>query len=355
MGSSVAGSRTAGAERLRERAPALAAAATVRLAGDDPGTAAALATVSAELGRDLGVFHLQHLATALEHDAPVLLRAYLSWVHQLLRARGLEPAQVTGHLEQLVAVLEEGLGPQLGGRARGLVDRTLLALAEGVAEDGSELDAGSPHAALATRLLELLLAGDRAGATGLVLRALDDGIAIEALEVDVLAPCLREVGRRWQRDEIPVAAEHLATATLQLVMAQLYPHLLGAPRGQRRAVVAAVGGELHEVGARMVADLLELHGWTVRFLGASTPVEDIVRLVAAEDPDLLAVSATLAIHVEQVHRVIEAVRRVRPVPVLVGGRPFQQDGQLWRRIGADGTAGDAREAVAVAQRLVADG
>jgi methanogenic corrinoid protein MtbC1 len=48
-------------------------------------------------------------------------------------------------------------------------------------------------------------------------------------------------------------------------------------------------------------------------------------------------------------RASEACRRVR---ILVGGYPFNVDHDLWRRIGADGSAHDARGAVALANHLV---
>ena len=41
-----------------------------------------------------------------------------------------------------------------------------------------------------------------------------------------------------------------------------------------------------------------------------------------------------------------------PVKVLVGGRPFNVDPDLWNKVGADGYAPDARAAVALAEELV---
>lgn len=46
-------------------------------------------------------------------------------------------------------------------------------------------------------------------------------------------------------------------------------------------------------------------------------------------------------------------RFVTGVKVLVGGYPFNVDLDLWRRIGADGCARDAAEAIELAKRLAA--
>ncbi|MFP4312271.1 MAG: B12-binding domain-containing protein, partial [Nitriliruptoraceae bacterium] len=194
---------------------------------------------------------------------------------------------------------------------------------------------------------------DRAGAVRLVTQAVAGGMPLEDLYLDVLAPTLREVGRRWQVGEISIAQEHLATATTQLAIAQLYPQLFMSPRNGRSIVVASVGGDLHEVGARMLADLFELRGWESTFLGANTPVEELVALVVDTAPDVLAISATLPTHVEQVRASITALRDAgSDTIVLVGGRPFLQVTDLWRQVGADGTAPDARSAVEEATRLL---
>ena len=67
---------------------------------------------------------------------------------------------------------------------------------------------------------------------------------------------LREVGRLWQMNRLSVAQEHYVTAATQLIMSQLYPLVFRTARRDRRIVAACVGGELHELGVRMVADRL---------------------------------------------------------------------------------------------------
>jgi methanogenic corrinoid protein MtbC1 len=71
--------------------------------------------------------------------------------------------------------------------------------------------------------------------------------------------------------------------------------------------------------------------------------------------DLLAVGATLSLHLRNVARFVELVRADREfdrVPILVGGAPFRVVPDLCRAIGADGMAASAAEAVALGARLV---
>jgi MerR family transcriptional regulator, light-induced transcriptional regulator len=85
----------------------------------------------------------------------------------------------------------------------------------------------------------------------------------------------------WQAGRITVAHEHYFTAATQFIMSEFYPlihkHIV---KNGRAAAAACVAGELHEIGLRMSADLLEWEGWQTFYLGANTPplsISDMIR------------------------------------------------------------------------------
>lgn len=203
-----------------------------------------------------------------------------------------------------------------------------------------------------TRYLEAILAGSRREAFGVVELARTEGLGIRALYVEVFQPAMREVGRMWQENRITVADEHLATAITQASMARLYEELFRAsPEPGPLLVAACADQERHELGLRMICDVLEMEGWDTVFLGASVPVEDLVRMVQARRPQVVALSASIMPHVARVREAIQAIRDARteePPLIAVGGRAFIEDPTLATRLGADLTAKDAVEA---AERL----
>jgi MerR family transcriptional regulator, light-induced transcriptional regulator len=175
---------------------------------------------------------------------------------------------------------------------------------------------------------------------------------MEDVYLHVFEPVLRETGRRWQVNRISVAEEHYITAATQLAMSQLSPHIFRTPRIGRTVLATCVGGELHEVGLHMVADLFELAGWDSHYLGADAPSQAVAEFASVRGVDLVAVSATLPSHRDEVTRMVAVLRAATDAPILVGGRLFQLRPGLWRTIGADATASSAAEAVAVGSRLV---
>src|ERR671914_181512 len=85
--------------------------------------------------------------------------------------------------------------------------------------------------------------------------------------------------RSWPGNRLTVAHEHVATAISQLVMALAYSALPRGPSNGRRALVACVDDELHDLGARMAADFFEMGGFDVRYLGANLPADGLVGMV----------------------------------------------------------------------------
>ncbi len=205
--------------------------------------------------------------------------------------------------------------------------------------------------------LDALRAGDRRHALAVVEEARSAGLGLPALYLDVFQPALREIGRLWQDNEVTVAEEHLATAITQLAMGRLYTDFCMATHQNGRTLLAACAEqERHEIGLRMICDLLELEGWDATYLGATVPQDTLIAMVLRQRPNVLALSASLAPHLPQMRALIQAVRAAAGEAgsdigsysgpfILVGGRPFMDDETLALRLGADAVARDPTQAV----------
>ncbi|MFF8593960.1 B12-binding domain-containing protein [Streptomyces sp. NPDC015220] len=201
------------------------------------------------------------------------------------------------------------------------------------------------------RLWQAVVDGDEYGAVDVVHGALADGVDEETLLLEVIAPVQERVGVEWAADRITVAQEHAATAINERVVASLAHH---RPAGRRdiptggRVTVGCVDGEWHAFPARLVAEVLTLHGWRVDYLGAQTPTPHLVAHLHRTNPDAVLLSGSIPTHLPTAHAAITACQATG-VPVLAGGRAFGPDGRYARALGADQWAADARGAVAVLQ------
>lgn len=205
--------------------------------------------------------------------------------------------------------------------------------------------------------LNALLAGEREAAIEAALRPVRAGVDVLDVHLHVLQPALQEIGRQWERGQITVAAEHLATTITQFVVVRLYAWLSRPTHTRGRLLLTGVEGEYHQIGAHMVADALESDGWSVRFLGSNVPSADVLGSVRAFRPQVLGVSCTMPAHLPRVAALIQALRQTcgPDAPrVLAGGSAFRGSEREALAVGADAWAQDLRAAVHAARKLVTE-
>lgn len=222
--------------------------------------------------------------------------------------------------------------------------------------DEFEKESGK-HFKLAKMYLDALLKVQRDAASRMILKAVKEGVNVKDIYLHVFEPCQHEVGRLWQKNQITVAQEHYCSAVTQMVMSQLYPYIFQGKKNGHRMIATCVAGEMHEIGIRMVADLFEMDGWDTYYLGANTPSESIIDSLNTLNPEILAVSASIHYNVIAAARLIDMIKESTSsnIKILVGGRPFLMMPDLWKKIGAHGSAHNAQDAVELANQLISKG
>lgn len=187
--------------------------------------------------------------------------------------------------------------------------------------------------------LEGLLKGDRHKCYLLVKNSLQEKITLQELYEKVFAPSMVEIGRLWEINEITIAQEHLATAITQSVISSFYEYLFTHKNTEYKGkmILTCVGDELHELGPRMLADLIEMDGWDVRYLGANMPVDSVFEMVMEEKPDLIGISVTIEGNKEDVRQLIKRIKKEYDpsTPVMVGGLAFAISPDLYKYTGGD--------------------
>lgn len=348
-------SDTFAAELLEVSATGYAALATDRLLAGNPELAArfapdALGAWKASLGQ-----RIVELATALRLGEPRLFLARLTWARRAFEAREVPESDLRASLEALAAVLADELPATVCEGAAALLSQGLAELDRPVADSGSFIDPRAECGKLSLEYLANVLEGDSRKAIDRVLAEVDAGLAVERACLEVLVPAQQEVGRLWHAGELGIVEEHVVTYTTERLMTLLAHRAQRAPANGRTVICAAVAGNAHDIAVRVLADFFDIAGWRAVHLGANVPAAELASALQYFDGDLVVLSAALSVQLPRVAEAIGAIRRLedRDARIMVGGLAFSDAPDIWRKLGADGYAGDALEAVALGAKLVA--
>jgi methanogenic corrinoid protein MtbC1 len=205
---------------------------------------------------------------------------------------------------------------------------------------------------LRERYLSAQLAGDRREAMRLVL---DEGFArgtpVLDLQTHVIQAAQNEIGKLWQANKVSIAQEHMATAISQLTLSALFERATPKPPLGKKLLLACVEGEQHDLPARLVADLLDLEGFDVRYLGADVPHDDLLKSVEQEMPDVIGLSVTMSFNVSSVRVAVQRIRAVTSTPIFVGGHATQWSKSLVEELGVVGAGDSPDQLIAIARGL----
>lgn len=177
---------------------------------------------------------------------------------------------------------------------------------------------------LYTAYLESLLGGDKAQCHAIIQELVEKRIDIREIYLEYFQRSLYRVGELWETNKISVATEHLATAITEGLLSILYPQLFSADHIDKKAVVSCVVNEYHQIGGKMVADIFELNGWDSHFLGANTPLVDLLKFIQDMKPDVLALSLSISSNLPKLLETSKAIRNnFNHLDIIFGGQAFR--------------------------------
>lgn len=302
-------------------------------------------------------YSLSYLFEAIEASSPELFEDYISWERIFLVNLGMPEELLKERLEVMEDVIIRNLPPERSSLAVKYIEDSIDNLTE-PSRYVSFVNEDQPLVKLLEQYIDMLLSGDRHSAGKMVVEAVDNGISVKDIYLNIFQSSLYEIGRLWQENKITVAQEHYFTAATQLIMSQLYPYISRTKKSGKVLVATSVSNEQHEIGVRMVADFFEMDGWKTIYLGANTPSDGVIETITANRADLLLISATISSNIGEVVKLIKNVRscsECREPKIIVGGYPFGVDKELWKKVGADGQAENAENAVLLANSIVSEG
>ena len=136
---------------------------------------------------------------------------------------------------------------------------------------------------------------------------------------EIAGAFLREIGDRWHAGTLSPAHEHMASHVVRRVLEWLGDAYDPGPRAPR-IVVATPAGEMHELGAMVVAAAALSEGWSTIYLGPNLPSDEIASAAERSGAELVALSIVYTHDARTAEEVRKTARALpKRVSLLIGG------------------------------------
>ncbi|MDD5727919.1 MAG: corrinoid protein [Victivallales bacterium] len=199
------------------------------------------------------------------------------------------------------------------------------------------------------KLKNAIMNGKRDEVTDMITGALAaNDNPIELLE-DGMIPAMREIGEKFNRNEVYVPQMLIAARAMQAGLALVEPVLAQAGhKSLGKICIGTVKGDLHDIGKNLVAIMLKGAGYDVVDLGVNCDIGKYENGVT-EGATVVACSALLTTTMPYMKEVVDYFKD-KNVKVIIGGAPVTQE--YADQIGADGYSDDAYGAVKLVDVLL---
>jgi len=175
---------------------------------------------------------------------------------------------------------------------------------------------------------EALIKGDRKKSNEILSQKIEENTSIEDIYEKVIKNAMYKIGELWETGEVSVATEHMASAIVESELNRIFDNVTTQKIKNKTAVLACVEKEYHQIGIKMVSDILEDKGWNTYFLGSNVPPKELADFIDSVRPDIVALSFSIYFNLNSLEEMILKIKESFPDQlIIVGGQAFLHGGQ----------------------------
>jgi methanogenic corrinoid protein MtbC1 len=175
-------------------------------------------------------------------------------------------------------------------------------------------------------LVQALLDGDRDLSISEIKHLLEAGVAIGQILSAGVEVAMAQLDAKCTVEQFNLLEIMLCGRAVMGIMKELYPPDMPMPQTKATIVVAALEGDVHDLGKNILKMVLTASSYRVVDCGKDCPVERLVDTADREGPLAIGVSGLLTTVLPQVRRVRQrlAERGLGHIKVLAGGAALKQ-------------------------------
>lgn len=176
------------------------------------------------------------------------------------------------------------------------------------------------------QLVDAILAGDHKKAVAETRQLLGAGVAAEQIVTEGIEVATDFLDEKCTVEEFNLLEIMLAGRAVNMVSQELFPQ--GRPLGEQKGsvIVAALEGDVHDLGKNILKMVLSGEGYRVIDMGVDCSLESLTQAVEKEAPLAVYISGLITSVIFQVQQLRDALaaRGLSQVRIAAGGAALKQ-------------------------------
>lgn len=145
----------------------------------------------------------------------------------------------------------------------------------------------------------------------------------EAMFYQILVPLLVRVGDEWEEGKASVAQEHYMTGLISQRFYQFF-HVFPINTHLPKVLSFCPEGEFHHVGLLLFSLFLRKNGLEVLYLGANTPMDGVMQIIAEQNIQMVCMAVSNPIQVPSCDALVTQMTEKYPNLLFVlGGKGYE--------------------------------
>lgn len=185
---------------------------------------------------------------------------------------------------------------------------------------------------------DALILGDHKSCENICDEELEKNNCIKDIYSHIIKIAMYKVGNQWENGYLSVPQEHLACAISTKVVNNLYTKMDRKEAKIGNILVATPKQEKHALGALMVANIIELYGYTVTYLSQSSNEKLILQTIENEKIDIICLSISMASNLISAKQLIDKIKQneqFNKIKIMMGGYVFTTNPKLSNELNID--------------------
>lgn len=176
------------------------------------------------------------------------------------------------------------------------------------------------------QLVEYILNGDHIQAVTETRKLLGSGIGKDIIIKDGVEDAMSQLDLKCTTDEYNLIEIMLAGRAVTHIMKELYPKNRPRENNKKTIILAALEGDIHDLGKNIVKIIFNSRGYYVIDCGVDCQIEKLINAITKEKNSILAISGLITIVIPRVQQIRCMLEKsgLKNIKIMAGGSALKQ-------------------------------